>query len=202
MIPPYVAFEGIDRSGKDTQIALLARRIQREGFTSIILHEPSYGKYGRRIRATLNSITEDVDEQRALFSADRVDHVATKIAPALAFVRTNPSFVILQSRSILSAAAYQPRGEGDDGLRETIYAELKIAPMPDAIIVLDLPAQIAFDRITSEKEPTPLERIDRLAAARVRYQRLSKLIPVCRLIDAAGDPSSVASRVYAALAVR
>jgi hypothetical protein len=62
-----------------------------------------------------------------------------------------------------------------------------------------LPAQIAFDRITNENEPTPLERIDRLAAARVRYQRLAKLIPVCRLRNALGDPRIVASRVYAAL---
>jgi dTMP kinase len=138
VIPQYIAFEGIDRSGKDTQIALLARRLERQGVTPIILHEPSYGTYGRRIRATLKSITEDIGEQRALFAADRIDHVATKIAPALSFVRANPSFVILQSRSILSAAAYQPRGDGDEGLRATIEAELRIAPMPDAIVVLDL----------------------------------------------------------------
>ncbi len=126
MTPKYIAFEGIDGSGKDTQLALLARRLEREGITSIILREPSHGVRGRRIRADLSSMTEDVEEQRALFTADRVDHVATKIAPALVFARANPSFVILQNRSILSAAAYQPRGVGDDGLLKTIEAEVQI----------------------------------------------------------------------------
>lgn len=199
MIPLYVAFEGIDGSGKDTQLALLARRLDREGITPIILHEPSYGVHGRQIRASLSSITENVEEQRALFTADRIDHVAKKIAPALAFVRANPGFVILQSRSILSAAAYQPRCVGDDGLRDTIQAELRIAPMPDAIIVLELPMEIALDRIAKKGGPTPLERPDRLAAASGRYRRLCELLPVCRLVDATGHPASVASRVYSAL---
>jgi dTMP kinase len=199
MIPQYVAFGGIDGSGKDTQLGLLARRIEREGITPIILHEPSYGLHGRQIRANLRLITENLEEQRALFTADRIDHVAKKIAPALAFVRANPGFVILQSRSILSAAAYQPRGIGGDGLRETIQAELRIAPMPDAIIVLDLAVEIAVERIARKGGPSPLERPDRLTAAAERYRKLCELLPVCRVVDAAGDRASVASRVYDAL---
>jgi dTMP kinase len=200
VIPSYVAFEGIDGAGKDTQLALLAHRLDHEGVTPIILHEPSYGVHGRQIRAGLTSITDNVAEQRALFTADRIDHVSTKIAPALAFVRANPSFVILQSRSILSAAAYQPRGVGDAGLHETIEAELRIAPMPDLIIVLDLPVETALARIASENSLSPLERPSHLAAAGARYRRLSDLLPVCRLIDAAGDRATIASRVFAALA--
>jgi dTMP kinase len=199
VIPAYVAFEGIDGSGKDTQLALLARRLERESITPIILHEPSFGVHGRRIRANLRSITEDIEEQRARFSVDRADHVKTKIAPALTFVRANPGFVILQNRSFLSAAAYQPRGVGDDGLLETIEAELRIAPMPDAIIVLDVPLKIALGRIAGEGGPDAMERPDRLAAAWERYRRLCDLLPTCRLIDAACDRPEVASRVYAAL---
>ena len=199
MTSAYIALEGIDGAGKDTQLTLLARRLEREGVTPIVLHEPSFGVHGRRIRVSLNSIAEDVEEQRALFTADRVDHVASKIIPALAFVRANPGFVILQNRSILSAAAYQPRGSGDDGLLKTIEAELRIAPMPEAIIVLDVPVDIALSRIGSKGAPNAMERPDRLAAARERYRRLCELLPACRLIEAAGDPDDVASRVYAAL---
>ncbi|MER8388336.1 dTMP kinase [Mesorhizobium sp. M1380] len=197
MMPKYIAFEGIDGSGKDTQLALLARRLEREGTTPIILYEPSFGVHGRRIRERLASLTENVEEQRALFSADRVDHVAAKIAPALGFVRVNPGFVILQNRSILSAAAYQPRGDDDEGLLETIEAELRIAPMPDTIVVLDLPVEVALDRIAKEGAPDAMERPDRLAAARARYRRLCELLPACRLIDGAGEPTAVASRIYA-----
>jgi thymidylate kinase len=106
-------------------------------------------------RASLRSISEDVEEQRAQFTADRMDHVATMIAPARAFVRANPGFAILQNRSILSAAAYQPRGVGDNGLLETIEADLRIPPMPESIIVLDVPVDIALSRIASKGAPTP-----------------------------------------------
>src|SRR4051812_45372980 len=132
----YIAFEGVDGSGKDTQLALLAHRLEREGITPIILHEPSFGVHGRGIRDGLPSITQNIEAQRALFSADRADHVATKIAPALGFVRANPGFIILQNRSIISAAAYQPRGMTGDALLETVDAELRIAPLPEMIIVL------------------------------------------------------------------
>jgi dTMP kinase len=199
VIRPYVAFEGVDGSGKDTQIALLARRLEREGITSIILHEPSFGVHGRKIRAGLRSMTENVEEQRALFTADRLDHVKSKIEPALAFVRANPGFIILQNRSIVSAAAYQPRGLGDAGLLETIAAERRIAPMPELIIVLDVPLELALDRIATEGRPTPLERPDRLAAAGERYRRLCELLPECHLIDASGDREKIASQIYSVL---
>jgi dTMP kinase len=199
MTPKYVAIEGIDGSGKDTQIGLLARQLERNGVTPIILHEPSFGEHGRRIRAGLSSITDNIEEQRALFSADRADHVAIKIVPALEFVRAYPGFVILQNRSFLSAAAYQPLGLDDDGLLGTIDAERRIAPMPDQIIVLDLPVEIALARIACDGVADAMERPDRLTEARERYRRLSQLLPNCRLIDAAGDRVTVASRIYAAL---
>ncbi len=195
----YIAFEGIDGSGKDTQLSLLARRFEREGITPIILYEPSFGQHGRRIRAGLSTITDDVETQRALFTADRKDHVAAKISPALAFVKATPGFVIIQNRSLLSAAAYQPRADGDEGLFLTIEAELSVAPMPDAIVVLDLPVEMALEQIARGGVADAMERPDQLAAARTRYLRLCELLPVCQLIDATGDPLNVASRVYSAL---
>jgi thymidylate kinase len=101
--------------------------------------------------------------------------------------RTRPSclltipdrFVILQNRCILSAAAYQPRGDRDDDLLETVRAELRVAPMPDAILVLDLPVEVALERIARERAPDAMERPDRLAGARERYRRLCELLPAC-----------------------
>jgi len=60
-----------------------------------------------------------------------------------------------------------------------IEADLRIAPIPDAIVVLDLLVEIALSRIATEGGPDATERPDRLAAARERYQRLCKLLPVC-----------------------
>jgi len=84
-------------------------------------------------------------------------------------------------------------------LLATLQAELRVAPMPDAIVVLDIPVQVALDRITREATPDAMERPDRLAAARERYRRMCELLPVCHLIDAQGTSSTVASRVLASL---
>jgi dTMP kinase len=195
----YVGFEGIDGSGKDTQIAALARRLDRNGITPIVLHEPSYGPVGREIRDNLQSLSEDPAEQRRLFLADRRDHVSRKINPALRLVRASEDFAIVQNRCIVSAAAYQPLGEGDAGLIATINAELGVAPMPDAVIILDLPVDVALDRVRSAGVPDSMEKPEKLAAARERYIRLASLLPPCTLIDADASPEAVAERVWSAL---
>lgn len=192
----YLAFEGIDGAGKDTQLTLLARRLEREGVTPITLFEPSFGAHGRRIRANLDSIADNPEQQRAAFSADRADHVATKISPALKFVHEYPGFVILQNRSLVSAAAYQPRGDGDQGLLDTVAAELRVAPMPDLVIILDVPVEAAMRRIAREGVPDAMEHPRRLAAARNRYRRLGDLLPVCHVVDGNRERASVSAEVY------
>lgn len=201
MTPRYIAIEGIDGAGKDTQIALLAQWLDRAGITPIVLHEPSHGPHGRRIRAGLAMLTDNVDEQRALFTADRIDHVATKIEPALSLVRLNPGFALLQNRSLLSAAAYQPLHDSEEGLRDTIEAERQIAPMPDMILILDLSPEVAMKRIAAAGSADSLERLEVLSAARQRYLRLARVMPECVLVDASAHPAIVAKHILAAIGV-
>lgn len=195
----YIAFEGIDGSGKDTQAAILADRLDRSGITPIVLHEPSHGVIGRRIRQTLSGFPTDIEEQRRLFTADRRDHVSLKVAPALALVRENEGFAIVQNRCILSAAAYQPRGPGVEGLMATIQAERNSAPMPDLVLVLDVSVDSAVARIRASGRPDDFERPATLAAVRERYLHLTRLVDECVLIDAEGDRSIVAERVQRAV---
>jgi dTMP kinase len=197
MTPKYIAFEGIDGSGKDTQLARLTRRLEREGITPIILHEPSFGVHGRRIRAGLTSIPEDIEEQRALFM-----RTGWTTWPPRLPRRLGSSGPIPDSSSCRTGQSSRPppislAEQATTACSKTIEAELRIAPMPDAIVVLDLPVEIALSRIATEGSPDAMEHPDRLAAARVRYQRLCELLPACRLIEAADD--GVATRVYNAL---
>jgi dTMP kinase len=202
-LPPgrrYIAFEGIDGSGKDTQAAVLADRLDRSGITPILLREPSHGPIGQRIRQNLIGFPSDVAEQRRLFTADRRDHVAQKVAPALTFVRESEGFVIVQNRCIVSAAAYQPMGPDDDGLISTLNAELRTAPLPDLVLVLDVPVAVALQRISASGRPDDFERPAILTAVRDRYRRLTELVDACVLVDADGDRDAIANRVEFALA--
>ena len=196
----YIAFEGIDGSGKDTQAAMLADRLDRSGITPILLREPSYGAIGRRIRQNLIGFPSDAAEQRRLFTADRRDHVALKVAPALTFVRESEGFAIVQNRCIVSAAAYQPLGPNDDGLMSTVNAEMESAPLPDLVLVLDVPVAVALQRITGSGRPDDFERPAILAAVRDRYRRLTELVDACVLVDADADRDAVANSVELALA--
>lgn len=195
----YVALEGIDGSGKDTQIALLASRLDGVGITPIVLHEPSHGEHGRALRALMAALSADVARQRELFTRDRIDHVRRKIGPALELVRAQPAFALLQNRSLFSAAAYQPYGEADDDLRRTIDEQAAIAPLPELTVILDVDVATAMARLEDRGRRDALEREDVLARVRGRYLRLAELYPTCVLVDASGCPKAVAEAVAAAV---
>ncbi|HDZ73218.1 MAG TPA: dTMP kinase [Aurantimonas coralicida] len=196
----YIAIEGIDGSGKDTQLHLLSARLDRDGLTPIILQEPSYGPHGRALRARLTDLPSDSLEQRALFTEDRRDHAARKILPALAFVRANPDFVLLQNRSVLSAAAYQPLGREDADLKRTIEEQLSFTPLPDLTIVLDVPTEVALQRISGRRLLHSLERSEILEAVRQRYQKLADLYSQVVLVDGTAPPDQVRNSIRDKLA--
>ncbi|HEX8481140.1 MAG TPA: dTMP kinase [Allosphingosinicella sp.] len=195
----YIAFEGIDGSGKDTQLLRLADAFNREGTTPIVLHEPSYGHHGRAVRAALADLPTDVARQRELFTSDRRDHAQRKITPALSFVRTTPGFVLLQNRSAISAAAYQPLGDADEDLRWTVDEQSALTPMPDIIILLDVDVATAIRRIASRGTLHSLERADVLESVRERYLRIAALRRDVVVIDARGDPDDVAQAIRRAV---
>lgn len=191
----YIAIEGVDGSGKDTQLHLLSVRLDREGLTPIVLQEPSYGPHGRAIRTRLADLPSGSLEQRALFTADRRDHAVRKIVPSLAFVRANPDFVLLQNRSVLSAAAYQPLGPEDVDLKRTIDEQLSFTPLPDIAIVLDVPTPVAMQRIAGRSQVHSLERSEILEGVRHRYRRLADLYSQVVLIDATAPPAQVSDSI-------
>jgi dTMP kinase len=189
----------MDGSGKDTQLRLLARRFELNGITPITLHEPSYGQFGRALRARLSEFPNDVATQRALFTQDRTDHFENKIAPALAFVERHPGFVLLQNRSVVSAAAYQPLGDGDAMLVLTIEQQTRIAPIPDLVLILDVSVDESMRRIVSRGVNDVFEREASLRQVRSRYLRLADIIPQCIMVDGEGPEAKVAERVQVAI---
>ncbi|NOQ46214.1 MAG: dTMP kinase, partial [Desulfobulbaceae bacterium] len=79
-----IAFEGIDGTGKSTQLHMLARYLQEQGFAVVETREPTNGPYGKKIRVLyVDRGRCTLEEELELFIRDRRQHVDELIVPAL-----------------------------------------------------------------------------------------------------------------------
>jgi len=161
------ALEGLDGCGKSTQLALLAQALEARGVPVVSTREPSDGPHGRRIRAMLRRRDElSPQEELALFHADRRDHAARVILPALAAGK-----VVLTDRYFVSTAAYQGARGFDP---EVILRENEsFAPIPDAVFLLDVDVDEALRRITEGRGEAPND-----------FERREALVRVARVLAA------------------
>ncbi len=136
-----IALEGIDGTGKSTQLQLLARRLREEGLEVVPTREPTDGPYGRQLRELfLHRATLAPDEELRLFIEDRREHVADLIAPALAAGR-----VVVTDRYYYSTAAYQGAGGHDPA--DILAVNESFAPRPDLVLLLVAPPEVGVKRV-------------------------------------------------------
>ncbi len=139
----FITIEGIDGSGKSTQARRLAARLRREGKKVTETHEPGDWPQGDILRALLlNGRLRHPMTEIMLFVADRCEHVAQVIQPAL----DQGEFVVCD-RYNDSTRAYQCWGRG---LKEDILESLIKwcgIPEPDLTVWLDLPVEEARKRM-------------------------------------------------------
>ena len=136
-----IVFEGIDGTGKSTQISLLESFLTKRGFQVTKTREPTQGRFGQRIRELYqNRQVVTLEEELELFLSDRQEHVEQLILPALKNGR-----IVLCDRYYLSTAAYQ----GAAGLDPQIIVERnRFAPSPDLAFILEIDPEESIDRIT------------------------------------------------------
>ena len=136
-----IVFEGIDGTGKSTQITLLETFLIQQGYQVTTTREPTLGPYGQRIRDLYQNRHEvSLEEELELFLLDRREHVATVIAPSLERGR-----IVLCDRYFLSTAAYQ----GAAGLDpQDIIERNHFAPEPDLAIIFEIDIEESIKRIT------------------------------------------------------
>ncbi len=152
----FIAFEGGEGSGKSTQVKLLKNHLESIGETVLLTHEPGETELGKKLRQILLSPeTGDISprSEALLYAADRANHVAKLIKPAL-----DKGEVVITDRYMDSSIAYQGAGRVLQSAEiarisrwatETLY--------PDLTVVLDIPAEIGLSRFTErdrlEAEP-------------------------------------------------
>jgi dTMP kinase len=166
----FVSFEGVDGSGKTTQVGLLAEHLRAEGRQVVETREPGGTKVGEEIRALLlHGGVMAAWTEAALFAAARAQLVQEVIAPALA-----SGADVLCDRYIDSSLAYQgiARGLGVDRVLDfNLIATGGL--LPDRTFLLDLPLEDAMQRRGPESDR--LEREGDLFAQRVHeaYRELA-----------------------------
>ena len=171
MICNYLAFEGIDGSGKSSLIKGLSEVLSNQQVENKIVREPGGTKVGEGVRELLLSHDYEVDAltEALLFCSQRSQLVSEVIKPEI-----NKGTKILSDRSAYSSVAYQGVGRGLG--YETIYQLNDIAVnsfWPEKVVLLDIDPKISLsrqkiaDRIGSDK-------VDFFNKVREGYLRLAE----------------------------
>ena len=197
----FLAFEGSDASGKTTQIRLLAERLRAQAIDVLVTREPGDTAVGARIRSL---VLDHSDEGAALSSraeallmaADRAQHVAEVIRPAL-----TRGTVVLCDRYIGSSIVYQGvgRGLGADAVEQlSLWATEHL--LPDLTVVLTVPVELVVARLGSLGAPDRLESLGPEFLERVNagYRDLLHR-PNTVEVSGVGSPDQVAALVWSSV---
>ena len=196
-----LAFEGIDGSGKSTQLMLLAERLKREGVPVYTTMEPTASSIGAMIRQVLTGrIKMDPKVIAALFVADRLDHLLNDVDGIR--MKVEAGTTVLTDRYYFSSYAYQ---SVDMPMDWVIQANALSAQLlrPTLTVFLDVPVETALERIHKNRFVEEIfDGADRLRKTRELYfrafRRLSGVENVA-VVDGAGTEAEVAARIWAAV---
>jgi dTMP kinase len=171
-----VVVEGIDGAGKSTVLGRLEAHCTERGFAAVRSFEPTRGPWGMKLRRSMTEGRLTLEEELALFIADRTEHVREEIAPALAAGK-----VVLLDRYYFSTAAYQgARGADPEAI---LAANEKFAPMPDLVLLLDYEPAGGLERVRARGDaPNNFEQLDQLREVRRIFLELKR--PCIRRVDA------------------
>jgi dTMP kinase len=146
----FITFEGIDGSGKSTQLGMLAAYLRGKGVEVSITCEPGGTPLGRSLRAAFLETKETVAPMAELlaFAADRAQHVEYMIKPAIA-----AGEIVISDRYADATEAYQGAGRGFpmDSVQKVI--ELATGGLkPDLTLFFDIPVEDAVSRMADRDE--------------------------------------------------
>ena len=167
--PLFIAFEGIDGSGKSTQVKLLATYLRSMGHKVHVTFEPTDRPIGKMIREIFNHKMEADDRTIAgLFVADRLDHILNKDDGLLKML--TDGYFVITDRYYLSSYAYHGTHMPIDWVigSNSLAADLL---RPDINIYIDMPVEISMQRLTKNRKTTELyETADNLKKVSEKYR--------------------------------
>ena len=194
----FITLDGSDGCGKSTQLRYLAEKLQSQGHDVVCCRDPGSTPLGDAVRNILLNRQElhiaDITEV-LLFSAARSQLVREVIRPALKMGKT-----VLSDRFLISTYVYQCyAGNVPTKVLESISAEVVGETLPDLGIVLDIPYEVAADRVGYRAVPDRMECKGAEYHRRVRegFLKYAAAEPVrYTVVDATAAPDVVAQAVW------
>ena len=207
----FITFEGIEGSGKTTQVGPVVDFLRQKGVECVVTREPGGTRIGEKIRAILMDPENNglfPMTELLLYAADRVQHVQEQIAPALAAGKT-----VVCDRFHDSTIAYQGFSRRIDiAAIDRVHALILDGLTPDLTFLLDLPAAVglarAWKQINNGQRSGAETRFEseNLAfheAVRAGYLELARREPHrFVIIDATAEADKVTARILSALGRR
>ena len=190
--PRFLVLEGLDGVGTTTIARLVADGLRASGLRVCLTNEPTDGPFGLLLRAHLGGQTDLDPHTTALaFSADRADHAARVIRPAL-----ERGEWVVSDRYLLSTLAYQ----GAEGVsREAILAASASFPVPDLTVVLEVPDPVRAERMSGRATTERYEDPALNDALRASYEEAIALLRRAgqriEVVDASQPVDNVAAEV-------
>ncbi len=203
----FITFEGIEGSGKTTQLDALAPRLEAAGVATRLTREPGGTPLGHSLRRLLldaDAPRIDPSTELLLYAADRAQHVSEVIRPALRL-----DDVVLCDRYLDATLAYQGYGRGLD--RDVILALHATPPLelrPRRTVLIDVEPEVGLGRARMRNAAShgpdegrfEAEALEFHRRVRDGYHALARAEPQrIRIVDGSGSTAEVQLRVIGAL---
>lgn len=197
----FIAFEGIDGSGKSTQIKLLAEKLKERQLAHYITMEPTDSPIGCLIQQIMTGrVKTDNKVVAALFAADRLDHLLNDVNGIKE--KIDAGTVVLTDRYYFSSYAYQCV---DMPMEQVIAFNQPCSEIlrPDLNIFIDIRAETAMERIMKNRYQVELfEKKSRLEKTREGYMEAferMKGVETVLVIDGEQTIEEIALKVWEAV---
>lgn len=197
----FFAFEGIDGSGKSTQIGYLLQKLREQGYRCHETREPTDGPIGSVVHQMMTGRMEaDPRVISSLFAADRLDHLTNSVNGLCKAI--DRGVTVVTDRYYFSSYAYNGVDMDMNWVMECNRLSAEIL-RPTLNIFLDIPVEVALERISKNRLHRELyEKEERLKAVRENYFcafEKTKATERVAIIDANAPTEVVAQRVWEAV---
>jgi len=193
----FIVFEGIDGSGKSSQVRLLGEELKNLGVRHLLTAEHTRGTVGMLIEDVVRRRkTLDPESLQICFVADRVAHWNEEVSPALKDGR-----VVVSDRFYGSTVAY---GGAVCDPEILLQVNRLLVPDPELTILVDVAPEVAMARMDIRGEgKTIFEKKERLEGVRERYKWLAeKFGNAWVTIDGSGSEAEVHELVMKQIRMR
>ena len=194
----FIAFEGLDGSGKSTQVNLLSENMKKAGLKVYTTSEPTDGPIGSVIRNIMKGrIEADHRTIAGLFVADRLDHLLNKSNGILK--KLEEGYSVITDRYYFSSYAYQGTHVPMDWVIEANSLSAEIL-RPDINIYIDISPELSMKRINNGRSLMELyETTENLQNVKKKYLEAFDLLKSKEnifVIDGASSPEEIALEIW------